>query len=137
MRDCRPAAAPSHPASGYVSSQQLCDRENWAANADVRSSGGAERRINRPVGVRTIEQAAPNAAQTNSSAGHRQPPIPAAVTAFPGESFVAPRSWAERGYQKLIYFHQAEAGGHFAAWEQPDIFSREVRDAFRPLRNAI
>jgi hypothetical protein len=60
--------------------------------------------------------------------------IPAAVTAFPGESFVAPRSWAEKAYHKLIYFHQAEAGGHFAAWEQPEIFSREVRDAFRPLR---
>jgi pimeloyl-ACP methyl ester carboxylesterase len=63
--------------------------------------------------------------------------IPAAVTAFPGESFVAPRSWAERAYHKLIYFHQAEAGGHFAAWEQPEIFSREVRDAFRPLRSPI
>ncbi|WP_298874286.1 epoxide hydrolase family protein [uncultured Bradyrhizobium sp.] len=61
--------------------------------------------------------------------------IPAAVTAFPGESFVAPRSWAERAYRKLIYFHQAEAGGHFAAWEQPAIFSREVRDAFRSLRS--
>ena len=60
--------------------------------------------------------------------------IPAAVTAFPGESFVAPRSWAEKAYHKLIYFHQAEAGGHFAAWEQPEIFSREVRDAFRSLR---
>ncbi|OKO79103.1 epoxide hydrolase [Bradyrhizobium sp. AS23.2] len=63
-------------------------------------------------------------------------PIPAAVTAFPGESFVAPRSWAEKAYPKLIYFHQAEAGGHFAAWEQPAIFSREVRDAFRSLRNS-
>ena len=63
-------------------------------------------------------------------------PIPAAVTAFPGESFVAPRSWAEKAYHKLIYFHQAEAGGHFAAWEQPEIFSREVRDAFRPLRSS-
>ncbi|GCC48210.1 hypothetical protein chiPu_0032507 [Chiloscyllium punctatum] len=63
--------------------------------------------------------------------------IPAAVTAFPGESFVAPRSWVEKAYHKLIYFHQAEAGGHFAAWEQPDIFSREVRDAFRPLRKLI
>jgi pimeloyl-ACP methyl ester carboxylesterase len=63
--------------------------------------------------------------------------IPAAVTAFPGESFVAPRSWTEKAYHKLIYFHQAEAGGHFAAWEQPAIFSREVRDAFRPLRSSI
>jgi pimeloyl-ACP methyl ester carboxylesterase len=63
--------------------------------------------------------------------------IPAAVTAFPGESFVAPRSWAEKAYHKLIYFHEAEAGGHFAAWEQPEIFTREVRDAFRPLRSSI
>jgi len=63
--------------------------------------------------------------------------IPAAVTAFPGESFVAPRSWAEKAYHKLIYFNQAEAGGHFAAWEQPDIFSREVRAAFKSLRQAI
>jgi pimeloyl-ACP methyl ester carboxylesterase len=63
--------------------------------------------------------------------------IPAAVTAFPGESFTAPKSWAEKAYPKLIYFHQAEAGGHFAAWEQPEIFSREVRDAFRPLRQAM
>jgi pimeloyl-ACP methyl ester carboxylesterase len=60
--------------------------------------------------------------------------IPAAVTAFPGESFLAPKSWAEKAYPRLIYFHQAEAGGHFAAWEQPKIFSREVRDAFRSLR---
>jgi pimeloyl-ACP methyl ester carboxylesterase len=60
--------------------------------------------------------------------------IPAAVTVFPGESFQAPRSWTERAYHKLIYFHQAEQGGHFAAWEQPQLFSQEVRAAFRPLR---
>ena len=63
--------------------------------------------------------------------------IPAAITVFPGESFQAPRSWAERAYHKLIYFHQAEKGGHFAAWEQPAIFSAEVRAAFRPLRRSI
>ncbi|MGJ4940442.1 epoxide hydrolase family protein [Bradyrhizobium sp. HKCCYLS1011] len=62
--------------------------------------------------------------------------IPAAVTAFPGESFVAPRSWAEKAYHQLIYFRQAEAGGHFAAWEQPELFSAELRAAFRPLRRA-
>jgi pimeloyl-ACP methyl ester carboxylesterase len=60
--------------------------------------------------------------------------IPAAVTVFPGESFQAPRSWTERAYHNLIYFHQADKGGHFAAWEQPDVFSAEVRAAFRPLR---
>jgi pimeloyl-ACP methyl ester carboxylesterase len=63
--------------------------------------------------------------------------IPAAITVFPGESFQAPRNWAERGYHKLIYFHQADKGGHFAAWEQPQTFSEEIRAAFRPLRSSI
>jgi pimeloyl-ACP methyl ester carboxylesterase len=60
--------------------------------------------------------------------------IPAAITVFPGESFQAPRSWAERAYHKLIYFHQVDKGGHFAAWEQPELFSTELRAAFRSLR---
>nr|WP_294530946.1 epoxide hydrolase family protein [uncultured Rhodopila sp.] len=60
--------------------------------------------------------------------------IPAAVTVFPGESFQAPRSWTARAYPNLIYFHQADKGGHFAAWEQPELFSAELRAAFRPLR---
>ena len=62
--------------------------------------------------------------------------IPAAVTVFPGESFQAPRSWTERAYHKLIYFHQADKGGHFAAWEQPQLFAQEVRAGFRPLRRS-
>jgi hypothetical protein len=53
--------------------------------------------------------------------------IPVAVTVFPGEQFEAPRSWAERAYPKLIYYNRAEKGGHFAAWEQPMIFARELR----------
>jgi pimeloyl-ACP methyl ester carboxylesterase len=60
--------------------------------------------------------------------------IPAAVTVFPGESYQAPRSWTERAYPKLIYFHEADKGGHFAAWEQPQLFSEEVRAGFRSLR---
>jgi len=60
--------------------------------------------------------------------------IPAAVSVFPGEQYQAPRSWTERAYPKLIYYHQAEKGGHFAAWEQPKLFSEEVRAGFRPLR---
>ena len=62
--------------------------------------------------------------------------IPAAVTVFPGESFQAPRSWTERAYHKLIYFHKAERGGHFAAWEQPELFSAELRAAFSSLRQS-
>jgi hypothetical protein len=45
-----------------------------------------------------------------------------------------PRSWTERAYPNLIYYHQAEKGGHFAAWEQPMIFARELRAAFKPVR---
>jgi pimeloyl-ACP methyl ester carboxylesterase len=60
--------------------------------------------------------------------------IPAAITVFPGESFEAPRSWAERAYHKLIYYNRVDKGGHFAAWEQPELFSAELRAAFKPLR---
>jgi pimeloyl-ACP methyl ester carboxylesterase len=60
--------------------------------------------------------------------------IPAAITVFPGEIYQAPKSWAERAYHHLIYFHEADKGGHFAAWEQPQLFSEEVRAGFRSLR---
>jgi pimeloyl-ACP methyl ester carboxylesterase len=60
--------------------------------------------------------------------------IPVAASVFPGEQYQAPRSWAERAYPNLIYYNQADKGGHFAAWEQPQLFSDEVRAAFRPLR---
>jgi pimeloyl-ACP methyl ester carboxylesterase len=60
--------------------------------------------------------------------------LPVAVTVFPGEVYRAPETWARRAYRNLIYFHEAELGGHFAAWEQPELFAREVRAAFRSLR---
>jgi pimeloyl-ACP methyl ester carboxylesterase len=63
--------------------------------------------------------------------------IPAAITVFPGENYQAPRSWAEQAYHKLIYFNEVDRGGHFAAWEQPQLFSQEIRAAFRPLRKSI
>jgi pimeloyl-ACP methyl ester carboxylesterase len=60
--------------------------------------------------------------------------IPVAVSVFPGEQYQAPRSWSERAYPDLIYYHQVDKGGHFAAWEQPQLFTEELRAAFRPLR---
>ncbi len=60
--------------------------------------------------------------------------IPVAVSAFPDEFYQAPRSWAEQAYPKLIYYNQLDKGGHFAAWEQPELFAEEIRAAFRPLR---
>jgi hypothetical protein len=56
------------------------------------------------------------------------------VSAFPDEVVQTPRSWAERAYSNLIYYNRPEKGGHFAAWEQPEIFGKEVRAAFKSLR---
>jgi pimeloyl-ACP methyl ester carboxylesterase len=60
--------------------------------------------------------------------------IPTAITVFPGEIYRAPRSWAERSYRDLIYFNEVDEGGHFAAWEEPELFASEIRAAFRSLR---
>ena len=60
--------------------------------------------------------------------------VPATVTVFPNELYQAPRSWAEQAYPNLIYFNQAGKGNHFAAWQEPDLFTAEVWAAFRWLR---
>ena len=60
--------------------------------------------------------------------------LPVAFTVFPGEIFQAPRSWAEKVYPNLVYFNEADRGGHFAAWEEPELFATELRAASRPLR---
>jgi pimeloyl-ACP methyl ester carboxylesterase len=62
--------------------------------------------------------------------------LPVAITVFPGESYQAPETWARRAYRNLSYFHQVDKGGHFAAWEQPELFASEIRAAFRPLRQS-
>jgi pimeloyl-ACP methyl ester carboxylesterase len=62
--------------------------------------------------------------------------VPAGVSVFPDELYQAPRSWTERAYHKLIHYNRLDKGGHFAAWEQPQLFSEEVRATFRPLRKA-
>jgi hypothetical protein len=59
-----------------------------------------------------------------------------AVSAFPDEIYAAPRSWAEGAYPKLVYYNRLDMGGHFAAWEQPQLFSGEMRAAFKSLRQA-
>jgi pimeloyl-ACP methyl ester carboxylesterase len=61
--------------------------------------------------------------------------IPVAVSAFPDEVIQTPRSWTEQAYPNLIYYNKVDKGGHFAAWEQPQLFSEEIRAAFRSLRN--
>jgi pimeloyl-ACP methyl ester carboxylesterase len=60
--------------------------------------------------------------------------VPVAITVFPGEIYQAPKTWAERAYPNLIYFNEVDKGGHFAAWEQPELFSSELRAAFKSVR---
>jgi pimeloyl-ACP methyl ester carboxylesterase len=60
--------------------------------------------------------------------------LPVAISVFPEEVYRAPETWARRAYRNLIYFNEVDKGGHFAAWEQPLLFSEELRAAFRPLR---
>jgi hypothetical protein len=60
--------------------------------------------------------------------------IPVAVSVFPGEAYQAPRSWVEQAYPNLIHYNQVDKGGHFAAWEQPQLFSEQVRAGFRSVR---
>jgi pimeloyl-ACP methyl ester carboxylesterase len=77
------------------------------------------------------------AAQAAGRAAGQAPPavsLPVGFTVFPGELFQAPRSWVEKVYPNLTYFNQVDKGGHFAAWEEPELFSEEVRAAFRSLR---
>jgi pimeloyl-ACP methyl ester carboxylesterase len=70
------------------------------------------------------------------AAGQAPPPVavPVTFTTFPGEVFPSPRSWVEQVYPSLTYFNEVDRGGHFAAWEEPQLFSEEVRAAFRSLR---
>jgi pimeloyl-ACP methyl ester carboxylesterase len=72
-----------------------------------------------------------------AAAAREAPPkvsIPVAFTVFPGEIFQAPQSWAEQVYPNLIYFNEVDKGGHFAAWEEPELFAAELRAAFSSLR---
>ena len=95
----------------------------------VENPGGQrERRVEQGVADRLRAGAA--------AAGHAPPDVtvPVGFTSFPGEIFRAPRSWVEQTYPTLTYFNEVDRGGHFAAWEQPELFSQEIRAAFRTLR---
>jgi pimeloyl-ACP methyl ester carboxylesterase len=76
-------------------------------------------------------------AQAAAAAAGQVPPdvsVPVGFTTFPEEIFAAPRSWVERAYPNLAYFNEVEKGGHFAAWEEPELFAGEMRAAFREMR---
>jgi pimeloyl-ACP methyl ester carboxylesterase len=74
--------------------------------------------------------------ETARAAGQAPTPvsIPVGFTTVPGEIWRTPRSWVEKAYPNVIYFNEVDKGGHFAAWEEPELFATEIRAAFRPLR---
>ncbi|WP_276120124.1 epoxide hydrolase family protein [Pararhizobium qamdonense] len=72
---------------------------------------------------------------TNNFNAIHIPSLPVAVSVFPGEIYQAPKTWVERAYGNLVYFNEVDNGGHFASWEQPGIFTDEVRAAFRSFRS--
>jgi len=115
------------------------------AFVDGRPSGGLTRdRILDNITLYWLTRSATSAARmywegarSAAAAAGQIPPevsLPVAFTVFPGEIFRAPRSWAERVYPNLIYFNEVDKGGHFAAWEEPELFADEMRAAFRSLR---
>jgi pimeloyl-ACP methyl ester carboxylesterase len=76
-------------------------------------------------------------AQAKAQASGQPPPpmsLPFGFTTFPGEIWKTPRSWVEKNYPNVLYFNEVDRGGHFAAWEEPELFSQEIRSAFRSLR---
>jgi pimeloyl-ACP methyl ester carboxylesterase len=76
-------------------------------------------------------------AQAAATASGEAPPdvkVPVGFTTFPDEIFAVPRSWVEKVYPGLTYFNEVDRGGHFAAWEEPELFASEMRSAFRSLR---
>jgi pimeloyl-ACP methyl ester carboxylesterase len=77
-----------------------------------------------------------NGQAVDRAAGKSRPPVtvPVGFTQFPGERIRAPRSWVEQAYPTLTYFNKVDEGGHFAAWEQPQLFTEEMRAAFASLR---
>jgi hypothetical protein len=82
------------------------------------------------------ESYGPDAPAAAAAAGQAPPQVsvPVGFTTFPGEIWRAPRSWVEQSYPTLTYFNEVERGGHFAAWEEPELFATELRAAFSPLR---
>jgi hypothetical protein len=120
-----PRSRPSRPAGSATSRTRDHILDNVTAYWLTGSGASAARSYREAYG--------PDA----SSAGSQPlppPRIPVGFSTFPGEIWRTPRSWAEKSYPTLNYFGEPERGGHFAAWEEPELFAAELRAAFRPLR---
>src|SRR5690349_98803 len=111
-----------------------CSITTSVATSSSRASSTARRRGSRAAisSARLYWETAQ--VSTSGFFDPRNVQLPVAVTVFPDEIYAAPKSWAERAYPKLLYYNKVAKGGHFAAWEQPEAFVVEQRNAFRTLR---
>jgi pimeloyl-ACP methyl ester carboxylesterase len=87
-----------------------------------------------PSFAQNVPVAAAKSAVSAAAQKTSQIKVPVAITVFPHEIYRAPESWSRQAYPSLYYFHEVDKGGHFAAWEQPELFSQELRAAFRSVR---
>jgi pimeloyl-ACP methyl ester carboxylesterase len=104
--------------------------------SEVRTAAEPDQVLRLPSGA-SAARSYWEAGRAQALAGGQPPPrvsIPVGYTTFPDEIVRAPRSWVEKGYPALTYFHEAAKGGHFAAWEVPELFREEIRAAFKSLR---
>jgi pimeloyl-ACP methyl ester carboxylesterase len=104
--------------------------------AKAHTTGGREGGASRTDDGRLDVKISPpgSAAQSSSASSSPATWCASSPTVFPGEIYRTPKSWAEKAYHKLIYFNVVDKGGHFAAWEQPELFASELRAAFKTLR---
>ena len=108
--------------SGHLTRDHILDNITLYWLTGTGASAAREYWENAQAAARTAGQAPP------------QVLVPVGFTVFPGEIFRTPHSWVQKAYPTLAYFHEADRGGHFAAWEEPELFATEIRAAFRPLR---
>jgi hypothetical protein len=143
---CGLAACAESPVNDLGGGRGQPDRlPPWPPRLDGQPSGGLTRdHILDNITLYWLTSTATSSARLywefarGATAAFKHPPphvsLPVAFTVFPGEIFQAPRHWVKRAYHNLIYFNEAAKGGHFAAWEEPQLFSEELRAAFRTLR---
>lgn len=118
----------------YGPGQASLSAEDWLNELELMDS--PPRSEPRNWQAVTIAASARLASRVDAASHEIARPIPVALSVFPDELYPAPQTWTEKAYPKLIHFNRLPKGGHFAAWEQPKLFSEEVRAGFRSLRSS-
>jgi pimeloyl-ACP methyl ester carboxylesterase len=126
---------PLHSRQVATSGRHAADHHAWLAWLGHRTS--RDYRLGWLCREARHARSGQSSGQAAARAAGQPPPqvsVPVGFTTFPGEIFRAPRSWVEKNYPSLTYYNEADKGGHFAAWEQPEVFATKIRAAFRAMR---